>query len=687
MGSGYVATSRLALAAPSHRCSITAEVYQKTQSDYEAMAQALAQDDFDESQHPRDDHGRFGEGTSEKAAPAPRKSNAQIVSEAHAIFTDEHAMAMYAGLPASDGGKKIDTDLARELDPNYLADPARVAGVHHEEVSAFADRMFAARMAMPITMADEHVVFLAGGGGSGKSTIRDQFDLDHGAQTLWDGTMATYDHAKEKIDMALKSGRDVVYDVVLCPVAKAVSNAVTRANSSEHGRVVGLDVLVKAHVGAPLTALRLMKDYEGDKRVAFRVFENAGKLKDVHEISDIETRSTVLKYSESPKQITVTARAAFHKISEYGYDDQQGHHQRLKSEIRNTVQASVKRLDSGATESSWRQSFSSVKSWAEGSGRKVGAHDQRCSITQDGEGAGHPFHGNQHTGGTGRAEHAEQVPGMSNASIDIEKFWEKEDAAHEARNEAVREYNKAITGKGWAKKEDWKVAQAEMEKAEQAWKDAKKEMKQAELKWLKPGMEHAKAVCIEEAKRQDFPVDKLKFTTSEKEFNVGGNSFSEAGHFDPVTKEITCRLKGMALSSKTAGLETISHELGHVAFHVAEDTVGRGKLWSIAREKELAEAGGVSDYSKSYWSKAGAGVHCIGSGYNRLAVNETIAEIHSKAAVEHAAAKYEGRPEKTLKELGVPEVWKTQYNDIMGISKWPTGAHDSRLSVTEEVDA
>jgi hypothetical protein len=80
MGSGYVATSRLALAAPSHRCSITSEVYQKTQSDYEAMAQALAQDDFDESQHPRDDHGRFGEGTSEKAAPAPRKSDAQIVS-------------------------------------------------------------------------------------------------------------------------------------------------------------------------------------------------------------------------------------------------------------------------------------------------------------------------------------------------------------------------------------------------------------------------------------------------------------------------------------------------------------------------------------------------------------------------------------------------------------------------------
>ena len=380
-----MATSRLALASTQYRGSITSTVPAKTQSDYEAMAQALASDDFDESQHPRDDHGRFGEGTGEKSG-VPQKSAAEIVKEAHAIFTDEHAMAMYAGLPASDGGKKIDTDLARELDPNYLADPGRVAGIHHEEVSAFADRMFAARMAMPVTEPDEHVVFLAGGGGSGKSTIREGFKLDSGAQTLWDGTMSTYDHAKEKIDMALKSGRDVVYDVVLCPVGKAVSNAVTRANSDAHGRIVGLDVLAKAHIGAPLTALRLMKDYEGDKRVAFRVFENAGKLKDVHEISETETKSTVLEYSESPKEIAVSARAAFHKISEYGYDDQNGHHQQLKSEVRNTVQASVKRLDSGAVESSWRQSFSSIKSWAESSGPKVArAHDQRCSVTEETE--------------------------------------------------------------------------------------------------------------------------------------------------------------------------------------------------------------------------------------------------------------------------------------------------------------
>ena len=643
MGSGYVATSRLALAAPSHRCSITSEVHQKTQSDYEAMAQALAQDDFDESQHPRDDHGRFGEGTSEKAAPAPRKSNAQIVSEAHAIFTDEHAMAMYAGLPASDGGKKIDTDLARELDPNYLADPARVAGVHHEEVSAFADRMFAARMAMPITMADEHVVFLAGGGGSGKSTIRDQFDLDHGAQTLWDGTMATYDHAKEKIDMALKSGRDVVYDVVLCPVSKAVSNAVTRANSSEHGRVVGLDVLVKAHVGAPLTALRLMKDYEGDKRVAFRVFENAGKLKDVHEISDIETRSTVLKYSESPKQITVTARAAFHKISEYGYDDQQGHHQRLKSEIRNTVQASVKRLDSGATESSWRQSFSSVKSWAEGSGRKVAsALDERCSITQDGEGAGHAFHGNQHTGGTGRVDRARVAKATRAAltSTDAEKI----------------------------------------------------------------ALLHA--TISDEAKKQGIPESKISYSKEDEHFNVGDEkNFEEAAHFDPQTGGIVIRENGMKEEPVEKMRETLSHECGHMFFEAALDRLraqgdrvdtlqkmiaadpksaanaalkaemetvahdmtkeGIGNMFDNHNMEMLKQEDGVSNYSASYWKATGKETdeQADKSGSRIMAMHETFAEIHA-----HLSVCDKPKLELAALKSGKPGWWHV-YTEVMAVHK------------------
>ena len=104
MGSGYVATSRLALAAPSHRCSITSEVHQKTQSDYEAMAQALASDDFDESQHPRDDHGRFGEGTGEKSgekiAVALAKIEKPHEEQMREKFATANAERVNQGLPA-----------------------------------------------------------------------------------------------------------------------------------------------------------------------------------------------------------------------------------------------------------------------------------------------------------------------------------------------------------------------------------------------------------------------------------------------------------------------------------------------------------------------------------------------------------------------------------------------------------
>jgi predicted GNAT family acetyltransferase len=615
----------------------------KTQSDYDAIAQALAQDEFDEGQHPRDNHGKFGAGSGEKKIESPlKKTDAEIVKEAHDLYNDPATLAAYAAIPESDGGRKIDVDLARQLDPNYLADPARVAGVHHEEVSKFGEKLFNARMDMPVAEADEHVVFLAGGGGSGKSTVRDNFKLDAGAQTLVDGTMQNYDKAHAKIERALSTGRKVVYDVVLCPVQKAVAQTITRANSQEHGRVVGLDVLATAHSSAPLTALRLMKDYDGDKRVAFRVFENAGRIKDVHEVSEFATKSTILKYSENPKQISATAISEFHKIAEHGYDDQNGHHQNLRDEIRSTVQASVKRMDTGATEASWRQSISGVKSWAEGSGRKVGAHDQRCSITQDGEGAGHAFHGNQHTGGTGRVDRARVAKATRAAltSTDAEKI----------------------------------------------------------------ALLHT--TISDEAKKQGIPESKISYSKEDEYFNVGDEkNFEEAAHFDPQTGGIVIRENGMKEEPVEKMRETLSHECGHMFFEAALDRLraqsdqhdklekmiaadpkspanvaltaekkaleatidkeGFGNVFDNHNMEMLKQEDGVSNYSASYWKATSKETdeQANKSGSRITAMHETFAEIHA-----HLSVCDKPKLELAALKSGKPGWWHV-YTEVMAVHK------------------
>ena len=346
-------------------------------------------DEFNEALHPRDDHGRFGEGSGEKKG----KTTSQIKQEARATFKGLGAVKAYAKLPGTDGGRKIDIDAARELDPNYVKDPTRVAGIHHEVVAAFADKMFENRMKQPPLTKDEHVVFLAGGGGSGKSTIRDAFKLDAGAHTLWDGTMSHYESAKEKIDMALKSGRKVVYDVVLCPPEKAVRQAIIRANES--GRAVGIDILARAHEGSPSTAFRLMNEFKGDKRISFRVFVNDGKVKDVREIQQpptTRTKGIVKEYAS--RNVRESVAMTYRDIAERGYENQKGQHQTLKPAVKDTLEASSRRLEGRGTDSALGEDSGCLEEWLEESGCGL-------SITVDGDFVGHEFHGNQHMDGNG----------------------------------------------------------------------------------------------------------------------------------------------------------------------------------------------------------------------------------------------------------------------------------------------
>ena len=173
----------------------------------------------------------------------------------------------YNNLKGTDGGKVLDTDIARELSPEYRADRSR-AGEVHEAVSKFIDKLYKVRLEE--TSPEGVVVFMAGGGGAGKSSagdlIADVFDM---ADIVYDGTLSTYSKAEQRIRAALNKGQDVYISYIYREPTDALRNGVlTRAMVT--GRTVPLDGLVKGHAGSSETVKKLQETF-GDNP-AFKIF-------------------------------------------------------------------------------------------------------------------------------------------------------------------------------------------------------------------------------------------------------------------------------------------------------------------------------------------------------------------------------------------------------------------------------
>jgi hypothetical protein len=75
--------------------------------------------------------------------PADRAIESRMVER---VADLERAMSDYAALPDSMGGKLLNTDVVRELSPDYLADRTRAAAVH-EPASWFTKQMYEQRLA------------------------------------------------------------------------------------------------------------------------------------------------------------------------------------------------------------------------------------------------------------------------------------------------------------------------------------------------------------------------------------------------------------------------------------------------------------------------------------------------------------------------------------------------------------
>lgn len=209
----------------------------------------------------------------------------------------------YAALPDSNNGHVINTDTARELSSDYLADRTQSRAVH-EPASWFTKALYAKMLAEPTKPGQENtVLFTAGGTGAGKSTgVKMLGDEAKRAQMIYDTNMNGYESSKKKIEQALAAGKNVnVLYVFRDPVDALVNGALPRAMRQEgefgSGRTVPIADHLKTHIGARETMFRLAKEYAGNDRVKIDVVDNShgkgnAKLINLEEIPELDHNKT-----------------------------------------------------------------------------------------------------------------------------------------------------------------------------------------------------------------------------------------------------------------------------------------------------------------------------------------------------------------------------------------------------------
>ena len=250
--------------------------------------------DFDESKHKRN-HGKFAkmagsgaENKSERKRPSEHLSESDQAIEQRLdkkIDDDfDGCVQEYSKIKDTKGGKVLNTDIARELSPDYLEDRTKSAAVH-EPSSAFIKKLYAKKLKeKPKPGEIPLVMFTAGGTEAGKSTAIDNTPdlakMADQAQIVYDTNMNKYESSKQKIQQALDAGKHVhIAMVVRDPEDALVNGALPRAERQRlafgSGRTVPIHEHIKTHLGSMDVIKRLSSEYADNPNVTFDILDNS----------------------------------------------------------------------------------------------------------------------------------------------------------------------------------------------------------------------------------------------------------------------------------------------------------------------------------------------------------------------------------------------------------------------------
>lgn len=199
---------------------------------------------------------------------------------AQAISADlPGAINRYGRLPEAEGGKVLNTDLARELSGEYQADRTRSAAVH-EPASWLVKEMYRRKLReAPAAGERGKVLFTAGGTGAGKTSAIEGIPaaarMKSSAQLVYDTNMNGLTSSVQKIEQALKAGKEVqILHVLRDPVEALVKGALPRAERT--GRTVPIAKHAETHAGSADTLRALAAKYADHPMVNIQVIENLG---------------------------------------------------------------------------------------------------------------------------------------------------------------------------------------------------------------------------------------------------------------------------------------------------------------------------------------------------------------------------------------------------------------------------
>ena len=188
-------------------------------------------------------------------------------------------VADYAKLKDAEGGKVLNTDVARELSPDYVKNRTLSANVH-EPASAFVKRLYAEKLAQPAPEGSS-IMFTGGGTGAGKtSSLKMYPDIAKNAEMIYDTNMNKLESAQQKIDQALKAGRkvDLIY-TYRDPVEALVEGSLTRAMRMKgdfgSGRTVPLKEHLRTHTGSRDVMEQLQSAYADNPNVRIGIVDNS----------------------------------------------------------------------------------------------------------------------------------------------------------------------------------------------------------------------------------------------------------------------------------------------------------------------------------------------------------------------------------------------------------------------------